>query len=116
MLIVSVSGIRSRRPLAHFIKKIGKATDPKAAVLISCFSNHLPTVFPEAALKEAKKAKEPSLRKRVDLRALPFVTIDGADAKDFDDAVTAQIEEVKAAKKYHNFAELLETNDIWEVK
>ena len=27
-----------------------------------------------------------------------------------------QIEEVKGAKKYHNFAELLETNDIWEVK
>jgi 2-oxoglutarate ferredoxin oxidoreductase subunit beta len=33
-----------------------------------------------------------------------------------DDCVTAQIEEVKAQKKYHNFAELLETNDIWEVK
>jgi 2-oxoglutarate ferredoxin oxidoreductase subunit beta len=38
------------------------------------------------------------------------------DAPTYDDCVTAQIEEVKAAKKYHNFAELLETNDIWEVK
>ena len=38
------------------------------------------------------------------------------EAPTYDDAVTAQIEEVKAAKKYHNFAELLETNDIWEVK
>ena len=38
------------------------------------------------------------------------------DAPTYDDSVTAQIEEVKAAKKYHNFAELLETNDIWEVK
>ena len=28
----------------------------------------------------------------------------------------AMIEEVKAKKPYHNFAELLETNDIWEVK
>ena len=37
-------------------------------------------------------------------------------APTYDEAVTAQIEEVKAAKKYHNFAELLETNDIWEVK
>ena len=32
------------------------------------------------------------------------------------ESVSAQIEEVKAQKKYHNFAELLETNDIWEVK
>ena len=31
-------------------------------------------------------------------------------------AVWEQIEEVKAKKPYHNFAELLETNDIWEVK
>ena len=38
------------------------------------------------------------------------------EAPTYDDSVTAQIEEVKAAKKYHNFTELLETNDIWEVK
>ena len=38
------------------------------------------------------------------------------EAPTYDDSVTAQIEEVKAQKKYHNFAELLETNDIWEVK
>jgi len=37
-------------------------------------------------------------------------------APTYDEAVTAQIAEVSAAKKYHNFAELLETNDIWEVK
>ena len=38
------------------------------------------------------------------------------EAPTYNDAVEAQIEEVKAKKKYHNFAELLETNDIWEVK
>lgn len=37
-------------------------------------------------------------------------------APTYDDAVNEQIEEVKAKKPYHNFAELLETNDIWEVK
>lgn len=37
-------------------------------------------------------------------------------APTYDEAVNAQIEELKAQKKYHNFAELLETNDIWEVK
>lgn len=38
------------------------------------------------------------------------------EAPTYDDSVVAQIEEVKAVKKYHNFAELLETNDIWKVE
>ena len=38
------------------------------------------------------------------------------EAPAYDDAVNRQIEEVSAKKKYHNFMELLETNDIWEVK
>ena len=38
------------------------------------------------------------------------------DAPTYNDAVEAQIEEVKSKMKYHNFEELLMTNDIWEVK
>ena len=38
------------------------------------------------------------------------------EAPTYDEAVNAQIEELKTQKKYHNFSELLETNDIWEVK
>lgn len=38
------------------------------------------------------------------------------EAPTYDAAVNGQIEEVKAKKHYHSFAELLETNDIWEVK
>lgn len=38
------------------------------------------------------------------------------EAPTYDAAVNAQIEEVKAKKPYHNFMELLETNDIWEVE
>jgi 2-oxoglutarate ferredoxin oxidoreductase subunit beta len=38
------------------------------------------------------------------------------DAPTYDEAVHAQIAEVSSQKKYHNFSELLETNDIWEVK
>ena len=38
------------------------------------------------------------------------------EAPTYDEAVNAQIEQVKAQKSYHNFTELLETNDIWEVK
>ena len=38
------------------------------------------------------------------------------EAPTYDDAVHTQIEEVSAKKKYHNFEELLMTNDTWEVK
>lgn len=38
------------------------------------------------------------------------------EAPTYDEAVNAQIEEVSRQKTYHNFAELIETNDIWEVK
>ena len=38
------------------------------------------------------------------------------DGPTYDDCVEAQIKEISEKKKYHNFAELLETNDTWEVK
>lgn len=38
------------------------------------------------------------------------------EAPTYDEAVNAQVEEVKAKKPYHNFTELLETNDVWEVE
>lgn len=38
------------------------------------------------------------------------------EAPTYNDAVWEQLDEVAEKKKYHNFAELLETNDIWEVK
>ena len=38
------------------------------------------------------------------------------EAPTYNDAVNAQVEEVSGQKKYHCFNELLETNDIWEVK
>ena len=55
------------------------------------FEKALRDAFPEDVLEEAGRlGAEPSerdLEGRVDLRALPFVTIDGDDARDFDDAV-----------------------------
>ena len=51
----------------------------------------VPTKFPADALAEAQKLpaipSEADFKGREDLRATPFVTIDGATARDFDDAV-----------------------------
>ena len=44
----------------------------------------------QRALKEAEKAKPVPLGKRTDLRDVPLITIDGHDARDFDDAVFAE--------------------------
>ena len=49
----------------------------------------LPTVFPPEAEALAAKAKPVRLGRRTDLRDLDLVTIDGEDARDFDDAVYA---------------------------
>ena len=45
-----------------------------------------------------------------------FGVIRDVEAPTYDQAVNDQIEEVKAKKPYHNFMELLETNDIWTVE
>ena len=38
------------------------------------------------------------------------------EAPTYEESVHQQIAEVSAQKKYHNFMELLDTNDTWEVK
>ncbi|MBP5534154.1 MAG: ribonuclease R [Alphaproteobacteria bacterium] len=90
LVLVEIPERRTAHPVARFIEKIGKSTDAHAASLISIFAHHLPIAFTKAGLEEAKKAKLPPLGKRTDLRAIPFVTIDGKDARDFDDAVFAE--------------------------
>ena len=56
----------------------------------------LPLVWPRAARREAEnfggRVRPREIAQRQDLRELPFVTIDGEDAKDFDDAVFARRE------------------------
>lgn len=81
---------RSKKP-AKIIKRLGKKDDPRLISLIAIHSHGIPTDFPHLALTEAEAMPEPDLSGgREDLRPLPLVTIDGADARDFDDAVFAE--------------------------
>ena len=69
---------------------IGNAEDPRAISLICIASRDLPIEFPAAVLADAEGATVPDLGSRTDLRDIPLVTIDGEDARDFDDAVFAE--------------------------
>ena len=77
---------------------IGKRLDPDRPVELATESaiarSDLPHEFPAAALREAQAYGEQvdgrEASARADLRELPLVTIDGEDARDFDDAVYAE--------------------------
>jgi ribonuclease R len=75
---------------AKVVERLGDMANPRSISLIAIHSQDLPTVFSEAALEEASRAAAPTLEGRTDLRDIPLVTIDGADARDFDDAVWAE--------------------------
>jgi ribonuclease R len=77
-------------PGARVLERLGPSADPQSFSLIAIHTHGLPTAFPEAALALAAKARPVALGRRTDLRAMPLVTIDGADARDFDDAVWAE--------------------------
>jgi ribonuclease R len=75
---------------ARILERLGKLGDARSISLIAIHTHDIPQVFPDAALDEAKRARGVRLGSRTDLRDLPLITIDGADARDFDDAVFAE--------------------------
>jgi ribonuclease R len=75
---------------ARVTECLGQVNDARSVSLIAIATHEIPVDFPDAALKEAAKAKATPLGKRTDLREVPLMTIDGADARDFDDAVFAE--------------------------
>ena len=86
--IEETGGALARR--ARIVERIGPMSDPRTVSLISIAANDIPVDFPEAAIEEADKAKAAPMGHRLDLRGVPLVTIDGEDARDFDDAVFAE--------------------------
>ena len=80
----------ARRKKVKIVEVVGKQSDPKAISIISLHEAGLREDWPEAVLKDAEGLKVPDLKGREDLRDIPLVTIDGSDARDFDDAVFAE--------------------------
>jgi ribonuclease R len=75
---------------ARITDRLGLATDARSVSMIAIATHGIPIDFSDAALREASRAKAASLGKRTDLRDISLITIDGADARDFDDAVFAE--------------------------
>jgi ribonuclease R len=75
---------------ARVVERLGVLGEPRSISLIAIHGHDIPVAFDPAALALASAAKPVSLDSRTDLRAVPLVTIDGADARDFDDAVFAE--------------------------
>jgi ribonuclease R len=69
---------------------IGNMNDPKAISLIAIHEMGLRSEFTAATIAETKNMQVPGLKGREDLRAIPLITIDPADARDRDDAVYAE--------------------------
>ena len=78
-------------PIARVSEILGNYADPGMEIEIALRKHDLPTEFSGESEKQAAKYGSKVLAKdlkgRKDLRDLPFVTIDGETAKDFDDAV-----------------------------
>ncbi|OTG89566.1 ribonuclease R [Acinetobacter sp. ANC 3813] len=77
----------------HIVQSMADKADTEIIIPQTILEFGLPYEFPEAVTKEAESFKEPSEKDRegrIDLRDLPLVTIDGEDARDFDDAVYAE--------------------------
>jgi ribonuclease R len=75
---------------ARVLERLGELGDARSISLIAIHTHDIPQAFPDAAVQEAQQAQGVGLGNRTDLRDVKLITIDGADARDFDDAVFAE--------------------------
>jgi ribonuclease R len=76
-------------PEGKVIERLGPLGDSRSLSMIAVHTHGIPYEFSDKVMKEAENAKPVELEDRTDLRHLPIVTIDPADARDRDDAVWA---------------------------
>eukprot|EP01035_Chromulina_nebulosa_P004569 gene4569-6246_t len=85
---------RGHPPVVRHLRLLPLRRQPSEAACpqpraLAIHSHGIPTGFSPEAEAEAEAAQPPTLQGREDLRDLPFITIDPADARDHDDAVFA---------------------------
>ncbi len=85
-----VPGNRYGLKPARIVERLGRLGDARSVSLICIHTHDIPTEFSSAALEQAAAARGVGLEGREDIRDIPLITIDGDDARDFDDAVFAE--------------------------
>jgi len=79
------------QPVGRVKEVLGEVDDPGMEIEIAVRKYDVPHVFSEACVAQARvlpdKVRPQDKKQRVDLTDVPLVTIDGEDARDFDDAV-----------------------------
>ena len=85
-------GSEDKNPQGEVVEIIGHIDDPETAILAIVKSFDIPMVFPDDVKAQVvnipQKVEASMIEGRLDLRDTLTVTIDGADAKDLDDAIT----------------------------
>jgi ribonuclease R len=94
-LVLAEPSGRPPRQYGRVVEVLGDPFQPKSFSLIAIHAKGIPNRFDESTLDEAERMARQSLGEREDLRALPFLTIDPADARDHDDAVWAAPDDEK---------------------
>ena len=90
------------QPVGRIKEVLGEVDDPGMEIDIAVRKYGVPHEFSEACLALARglpdQVRPQDLARRVDLRDIPLVTIDGEDARDFDDAVYCEPTKVGRTK------------------
>ena len=91
-LVLAEKAGKSARSAVKVVEVIGDPLAPKSFSLIAIAKHGIPYIFPDETLEEAQRVAELPLSedKREDLRDVPIVAIDPADARDHDDAIWAE--------------------------
>ena len=83
------------QPIGRVVEVLGDRMAPGMETDIALRTHNVPVAWPEAVEQEiaglGAEVDEQAKTAREDLRGLPLVTIDGADARDFDDAVYCEL-------------------------
>jgi len=93
LVVVEVTQQPSKRNLAQakVVEVLGDHMAPGMEIQVAIHNYDIPEIWPDEVLSQidslAPEVTEESKQGRIDLRHLPLVTIDGEDARDFDDAV-----------------------------
>ncbi len=90
------------QPVGRIKEVLGEIDDPGMEIEIAVRKYDVPHLFSDAALAQARalpdKVRPADKKHRIDLTDVPLVTIDGEDARDFDDAVYCEPAKVGRGK------------------